>query len=189
MQLQKIDKKTSVLIESLKNDGKQNQEIYEELKDQYSDKTALAHMIHDTPHPYFKEQNKWTYFLLLGITGFFALASVYWWIDGVRSQRDFHAGLVIFLSVPVIALTYFYLVYNYRVTAFKNMTIIPIMFILGNFVLVLFSHDIDWRFWVNISILATIAFLLYQLHSVLLPGYDSNGIVKDSNGNLSIQDW
>ena len=186
MQLQKLNKKAKITIDSLRNENKTNQEVYEELKTVYADKKAIANLINSTPHPYYKQQTRWAYYTLLGVLVSIAVFKL---VSGLGFAMMIGGFLgLLFVIVPIISFLYAYLVYDYQVSAFKSMAIFAGIGTVRALINQSRMGGLGDYVMIDIAVGALVVALLLYLHSALLPGYDPNGIIEGSDGEYIIPD-
>ncbi len=167
------------IIESREN-GKTDQEIYNELAPKYYDKKTLALLIRGTVTKERKEKYKTLNNVLLSLIGLLILFQIIWIISFFYVTYYKSWPLISIFVIPLFSIFLFYQVYRYNVVIYKPMGIFAILLILSSSN---FAVNSNWLGTiVSLLLGGGITFLSFYLSNKLIPGYKPRKLKRDANG-------
>lgn len=188
----KFDKKElAQIIDNERENGKSNQEIYNELKDKYFLKKNLALCILTQARVELKEKYKFQQNLLLGILGFLLLNKAFVIIElflllAKESNFNFvHFLLLIpfFLLASIVQIYSLSGISNYEYHTYRFLAMICI----ADF----FQHMHQYKEALSMAIAFVltilIAYLCFSLYKNLFPKIDFRNLKKDENGDYILE--
>lgn len=165
------------IIESREN-GKTDQEIYNELAPKYYDKKTLALLIRGTVTKERKEKYKRLNGLLLTLIGIAIVFEILWIIAFSITYSSFWLLIGIFI-IPLFGVFLFYQVYRYNAIAYQMVGILGIIIFMRAFQLT----DGHWlAIIISILLGGGITFLGFYVKNKLIPGYKPRKLKKDADG-------
>jgi hypothetical protein len=176
MSKKSIDRKAaSQFIVDNRAAGKSDQEIYNELTQQYYDKKAIALLITSTV----TDENKSKYkvhnrilLVLIGITIVFKVLTV---VNISLSASQLWYLLLLFL-LPILNIYFFYEIYRYTGAVYRFLGLLTIISFLQGI-----SKMASLDIMINAFLCIGISGLAFYLDANMIPKYSPNSLKKDSN--------
>jgi hypothetical protein len=161
-----------------RDNGKTDQEIYNELSEQYFDKKSVAILITETITSENKKKYNVYNNILIGLIGLTILFKLFM-IFSLTIQSGELWILLIALFVPLLAGYIIYGISNYDKPIYRFCGIMIGLGFLQN------MRKLDNTSDILINIIFTVAIvgLSFYLDSVMFPDYNPKGLIKDSNGD------
>jgi hypothetical protein len=178
MSKKSLDRKyaTKFINESREN-GKSDQEIYNELTPLYFDKKVVATFVTSVPTKQAKEKYKLYNNILLGliaVTIIFKMLAV----ASIFSGNSEWLGLLFILIVPILNFYFFYAISNYEAVAYRLCGILTATSLLQS----IDKLEGTANILISLALAGAITGLCYYLDDKLFPNYHPRKMEKDSNG-------
>ena len=177
----KLDKKAvRKFIEESRDNGKIDQEIYDELKVQYADKQSIALLITGIITKENKKKYKPYNIILLVLLGFIFIASIFQKVDvsvfPLIIWLLFHTFIIVCIGLAI------YAVAKYNVNAYKSCGIFVLFCMVSQFDFQIFMAG-NIFFLIDNIIFVVIIFLSFYLRNKMFPNHGQKKLKKDADGN------
>ncbi len=160
-----------------RNNSKTDQEIYNELSLQYSNKKAIALLITGTVTPENKIKYQSYNNILLGLLGIsFVNKLLYIFMYSMQTGQTW-ALLLIFIF-PLINIAFFFGIKRFEPSMYRSLGIIAIVGLLNSFK----SSTNIIEVLINLALCCSIAGLAFYLDKNMLPNFSPQKLKKDMNG-------
>jgi hypothetical protein len=178
MDKKSINRKTvKQFIIDNRNNGKTDQEIYDELAPQYFDKKTIALLITGTVKPEIKKKYKQYNNILLGLlilTVLLKILTVIIWTIQVNQPLV----LIFIFILPLFNIYFIYEISRYNAPIYRLCGIMSIVSILYSFTNAQNGIDI----FVTILVSGAIAGFSFYLNNSMFPNNNPKDLIKDING-------
>lgn len=173
-----IDRKAiqQFTIEAREN-GKTDQDIYNELSQEYYNKKGLTLMITGTATTENMNQYRIYNHILLGLLAIGVLFKVFF-VFSLSIQTGEPTVLVLLFIVPIMNLWFMYEIARYNAFIYRFCAIIAII----NAMRFMTETDDSMIVVINLALGAAIAGLAYYIDNKLFPKYSPYNLKQDSNG-------
>lgn len=166
-------------IKESRNNGKTDQEIYDELKIKYTDKQSIALLITGTITKENKKKYKPYNIILLVFLGFIFISSMFSKVD-VSDSR-----LKILLFYPFITICIGWTIYEvakYNAYAYKSFGVFALAYLISQIDFqILMTGNIFYL--IDKTVFAVIMFLSFYLGNKMFPNYGYKKLKKDADGD------
>ena len=184
MNKKSLDQKTvRKLIKEGRNNGKTDQEIYNELSQKFYDKKTIALLISGTATNEKKKKYKNYNNILLGLIGFFGLFKIFHAFNLIEETEDIWFFLLASIIILLFAGYFMYGIAKYEGATYR---------ICGFFTILIFLQSSFWQhIWnlenvieilINVFVSVAIIFLSFYLDKKIFPNYSYRKMKKDNNG-------
>lgn len=173
-----LDRKAAQqFIIASRDNNKTDQEIYNELVQQYYDKKDIALLITGTVTTGNKQKYKLYNNILLGLLGLAIVSRILLVVNLTMQSGQAWALLLVFI-VPALAAYFAYEIARYNAPLYR---VCGIMTLVG-FAQSMSKSDGGPELMVNLILASTIAGLCFYLDNKMFPHYTPQKLKKDSNG-------
>ena len=173
-----IDRKAAQkMIVDSRDNGKTDQEIYNELSQQYYDKKSVALLITGTVTTENKNKYKVYNHILLALLGLAILLRILLVFSLTIQTGQLWTLLLVFI-VPLFAIYFAYEIARYNAPIYR---FVGIMTIVGFFQTIGKSEG-GTDILINLVFAGAIAGLSFYLDSIMFPDFSPKNLKKDSNG-------
>jgi len=169
------------IVEAREN-GKTDQEIYNELSQQYYDKKHIALLITGTVTKENKNKYKVYNNILLILLGLAILSRIIY-VLGMTVQTGQPLILLLVFIVPIFTAYFAYEIARYNGQIYRICGIMAIVGFLQSFKV---SEGIV-EFAINLFFAAAVAGLSFYLESNMFPHYGNKNLIKDTNGDYILK--
>jgi hypothetical protein len=184
MNKKSLDQRTAKkLIKDGRNNGKTDQEIYNELSQKFYDKKTIALLISGIATTEKKKKYKIYNNILLGLIGFFVLFKVFHAYNLIEETEDIWFILLASIVILLFAGYFMYGIAKYEAATYR---------ICGIFTILIFLQSSFWQhIWnfenvveilMNVFVAAAIVFFSFYLDKKIFPNYSYRKMKKDDNG-------
>ena len=172
-------------IVEARDQGKADQEIYNELTPQYYDKKGVAMLITGTPTREDKQKYKFWNTVLLALIGLTILSKVILGFSIMLATHEAVALLFVFV-MPIINVWFFIEVARYNAPSYQAIGIFTFISLMQAFQQNQ-NHNIPGIYSpVNIVVTLLIGFLAFFLSGKLFPKFKSINMQKDEHGEYVV---